>query len=593
MSKLRIIKVWLFIGFMFSFPNIELNARQDFNDSPTVELCKEIVRVPANFSKIQDLFLSGADISCHCDVIQRTYFIGMDRIMINFFSNKTSELDVQANTDDNYLVERVSVTPMQVALSREDYSLMRFLLDNGMDLNTICCDGMYPLEYAFHHNKQDLVDFLLENGANPKLIKLGCPFDIEMTKYMIAKGADPNTIKIDCALWDKNRATALLKLKPDMKGEVADFKFNELLEKPKLLAFLLENSFSPNGLEEGNKRTLLSLAAEKGKIEVLNLLLKYKADVHQKDEKGLTPLCYAVQNNHAEIVKKLVNEGAEINLSLEIENRKSSPLAIAVRQRNPMITKLLLENGADSDMAGEDLLTIAVKNDDRSIVAELVKYGDEPNRLFKLYGKDFLFQDTHLFEFVLERGAQPSEEDGFTVQAIKEGKEDIANVLIKHKAGLNSLDENGLSPLHYAFVQSNYTLAYQLIEAGANLNQTIDGFAPFLHRAVADRNIVMVHKLLQNGAEVDILNTAKESALVVAVKDKNYDLVKLLLRYKIAIGCEEVFQAILLENVSIVKLLVEAGADLDCKKDNLSLVAFAKKNNISYQIEQYLKGKYK
>ena len=155
----------------------------------------------------------------------------MDRIMINFFSPSVSEMDLKANSNDNHLIERVYVSPMQIALSREDYSLMRFLLDNGGDLNRACCDGMFPLEYAFHHNKKELVDFLLDNGADPTIIELGCPFNIEMAKYMITKGANRNTIKIDCALWDKERALALLQLRPDLSGEsFGDFDFDELLK---------------------------------------------------------------------------------------------------------------------------------------------------------------------------------------------------------------------------------------------------------------------------------------------------------------------------------------------------------------------------
>lgn len=573
---------------------ISFNTNGQTTKSPTQLLCQEIVQVPVNYPRVQELFQQGEDINCQCDVIQRTYFIEMDRIMINFFSNSVSEVDLKANSDDNYLIERVSVSPLQIALSREDYSLMRFLIDNGADLNRTCCDGMFPLEYAFHHNKKDLVDFLLENGANPKIIELGCPFDIDMAKYMISKGANRNTIKIDCALWDKERALALLQLRPDLKGEsIGDFDFDELLNKPKLLSFLLNNGFSYNGVNNNiEKKTLLHLAAEHNKIEIIELLLKYKSPINAKDAKGCTPLCYAVKANHYDVVKLLLSEGATINLSLPQNSEFTSPLSMAVRQRNLAITRLLLENGANSGLAGEDLLAIAVKNDDREIVAQLVKYGDEPSRLLQLYGSEYLYDDTNLFEFVLGLGALSHEDsNNFTLKAVKEGKEEVASVLIKHKTGLNSTDSDGKSPLHYAFINSNFTLAYQLIEAGADVNQQVEGFAPFLHRAVATKNMVMVHKLLQNGAQIDILNEFGKTALSIAINEKDYELAKLLLKYDIPIDCEDLFRAIHLEHFSMVKLLVENNVDLSCEKDKLTPVSYAKKHNISYHIEQYLKGK--
>ena len=520
MSNINVTNLYrvVLIGLLVVFINANTNGQAA---SSATKLCQEIVQVPANYSKVQGLFLQGVDINCQCEVIQRTYFIEMDRIMISFFSPSVSDIDLKANSNDNHLIERVSVSPVQIALSREDYSLMRFLIDNGADLNTACCDGMFPLEYAFHHNKKQLVDFLLENGADPKIIELGCPFDIEMAKYMISKGANRNTIKIDCALWDKERALALLQLRPDLKSEsIGDFEFDELLNKPQLLGFLLKNGFSYDGVNNNiEKKTLLHLAAEYNKIEVIRLLLKYRTYINIKDAKGCTPLCYAVKANHYDAVKLLISEGATINLPLSPNAEFSSPLSMAVRLRNFVMTQLLLENGADSGLAGEDLLAIAVKNDDRKIVAQLVKYGDEPSRLLQLYGNEYLYDDTDLFEFVIGLGALSHEDsNNFTIKAVKEGKEDVASVLIKHKTGLNSIDSDGKSPLHYAFINSNLTLAYKLIEAGANVNQEIEGFLPFLHRAVANKNMVMVHKLLQNGAEVNIIDKDKNTALVIAIQ---------------------------------------------------------------------------
>jgi ankyrin repeat protein len=570
---------------------ISFNANGQPKVSVTQSLCQEVIQVPANFTKIQDLLSQGADIDCRCDAIQRTFFIEMDRIMISFFSTAISEIDLKANTNENYLIERVSVSPLQIALSREDFPFMRFLLDNGVDPNKSCCDNMLPLEYAFHHNKKELVNFLIENGANPKIIQLGCPFDVEITKYMIAKGANPNTIKIDCALWDKERALALLELRPDLStSSIADFDFNELLHKPKLLKFLIENGFSYDGVNNSaEKKTMLHLAAEHNKMEVVDLMINYKPLIDSKDAKGMTPLCYGVQANNYEIVKLLFNEGASVNVALEKEATYSSPLAIAVHQSNLELTRFLLESGANSELSKEDLLAFAVKNDNRKIVAQLVRYGANPNRLIELYGKDNLFKNSDLFEFVLSLGALSQEESNvFTLKAVQEGEEEAVGILTKYKTGLNSVDTDGKSPLHYAFIQSNFTMAYQLIEAGANVNQEIKGYSPFLHRAVMTKNFVMANKLLQNGADVNIKDEYGKTALAIAINDKEYELAKLLLKYSISITCDDLFRAIDLEHLSMVKLLVENKADLNCKKDKLTPLAFAKKYNLSHHVADYL-----
>lgn len=75
--------------------------------------------------------------------------------------------------------------------------------------------------------------------------------------------------------------------------------------------------------------TVLHGAAEKGHIDLVELLvLNYGCDVQCKDrvsyicdivtisiaiQSKMTPLHYAVMNNHVEVFKFLVNNGADIN----------------------------------------------------------------------------------------------------------------------------------------------------------------------------------------------------------------------------------------------------------------------------------------
>jgi hypothetical protein len=79
--------------------------------------------------------------------------------------------------------------------------------------------------------------------------------------------------------------------------------------------------------------------------------------------------------------------------------------------------------------------------------------------------------------------------------------------------------------------------------------------------------------------------------LQLAVQKKNYEAAKILILSDATIHCEELFLAIKNEHFSMVKILVENGANLDCTKNGKSIVKYAKKENLGYQIEQYLKGK--
>ena len=80
------------------------------------------------------------------------------------------------------------------------------------------------------------------------------------------------------------------------------------------------------------------------------LLLKFKADA--VDTSGFSSLHYASRAGNLEIVKFLVDHGANVNL-LTRSNR-SSPLHRASQQGHRAVVEYLLQSGADSGMQDAD-----------------------------------------------------------------------------------------------------------------------------------------------------------------------------------------------------------------------------------------------
>ena len=62
-------------------------------------------------------------------------------------------------------------------------------------------------------------------------------------------------------------------------------------------------------------RMSLYLAARKGHIEVLKLLLDKGADISVANADGWTPLNAAASSGHLEVVKLLLDQGADISVA--------------------------------------------------------------------------------------------------------------------------------------------------------------------------------------------------------------------------------------------------------------------------------------
>ena len=69
---------------------------------------------------------------------------------------------------------------------------------------------------------------------------------------------------------------------------------------------LLEHGANPNTVEPKENSCLLQCACEKGALEVVDLLIKYKADVNKRDNSGNTSLIVACKNGHLDVVELLL-----------------------------------------------------------------------------------------------------------------------------------------------------------------------------------------------------------------------------------------------------------------------------------------------
>lgn len=92
-----------------------------------------------------------------------------------------------------------------------------------------------------------------------------------------------------------------------------------------------------------NDCPLLMIAADKGDKEIVDLLLRYGADVNAKNDDGEVALHYAALDGYTDIVQTLLDHNADVNVKSEVG---ATPLSLAEKAGKSNVVALLKQHGA-------------------------------------------------------------------------------------------------------------------------------------------------------------------------------------------------------------------------------------------------------
>ncbi len=236
------------------------------------------------------------------------------------------------------------------------------------------------------------------------------------------------------------------------------------------------------------------IAVRNGDIEGLRSFIAQGGNINRKNREGWTLLMEAVDQGQTEIVKLLLETGADVNA----RNKYFGCSALHYATRKPDICKLLLEHGADVNAVADDgwtALSTALDGGDTDTVCLMLEHIQEMTCL-----------NTVTYE-------------GYTAlsMAEKNGYDDVVDIL--KRAGAKKYEEivEDINAALIDMVVKGFSDTIKLLVAkGADVNaRRPDGTTAIMEAAAAcDTDIVSF--LIENGADVNMRNNKNETALKLA-----------------------------------------------------------------------------
>jgi ankyrin repeat protein len=252
-----------------------------------------------------------------------------------------------------------------------------------------------------------------------------------------------------------------------------------LKKDPALANFIDSNAWSP-----------LRTAALENNAEMIKLLLDHGADI-DKTAGGRTALFEAAAQGSVDALKVLLAAGAGVDVR---DSHQATPLMTS--GGNIEVMTLLLAAGADIDAQG---------GSGRTTLSQVAHRGR----------KDAV-------NLLLKRGAAVETKGGigrlFVQSAIQHGLTNLLNRLIKGGANIGISSAEGGTMVHLAAMGGSNDIIKMLVDSGVEPG-TRDryGYTP-LHYAALNGFPDTVSHLLSKGVKVDPLNAAGQSPLSLAIK---------------------------------------------------------------------------
>ena len=458
--------------------------------------------------------------------------------------------DVNAHADDGS-------TALMIAAGKGFLGHVDRLLAAGARVNERNDDGETALMIAIRFGHADVVSVLLESGADAnvytqdEVLELGVETPlmyaaqygasltagVRIVKLLLEHGAKPNVHRASgetAMTIAKRRGYALL------VSELRRFGARD--ESPYALL---------------DREGALLKAIKLDDVSKVKELLAVSADPNYRDTlTGVTPLLSAAYYGNADIVKMVVEAGAEVNdipwglrdsridtsnvpvADRELARRAThgdTPLIAAIRFEHADAAAVLLHHGARPELPNRDNDTpglLAARNGMAQIVALMMEKGLDPD----------LSQIPEIDGYSVANLVKGGYSRAALIEAAARGHEPVIDVLLQGGADPDIRDDEGRTALFWSASQGYLKSVLRLLADHADTNIADKHGTTPLMLAAKSGYLKMAEALLDHGADVNAVDGEPDpygairvrersgnSALIFAARGGHLDLVRLLL----------------------------------------------------------------
>jgi ankyrin repeat protein len=318
-------------------------------------------------------------------------------------------------------------------------------------------------------------------------------------------------------------------------------------------------------------RTLLHAASNDGLVDIAQWLVHIGADANAQEYDHRTPLQLAAARGHLEIVRILLGHVVDVNVAAGTDNR--TPLHEAAGHVG--IMRLLIENGADVNARDQRQSTALHHAWSAETAQLLIEHGADINARDESLSTALHLASTsdgnpETAQFLIEHGADVharSQDQSTALHFASRWNPKTAQSLIEHGADVHARDQDQSTPLHFAWRAETARL---LIEHGADVHARDKRQSTPLHLTWC---VETAQLLIDHGADVHAQDEGQSTPLHLASSRRNAESVQLLIKHGADVHARDQHQSTPLHfawRAETARLLIEHGADVHAQDQCLS-----------------------